>query len=81
MTLRHLKHTVATMVLVLTCMLVGHQSVFAQSNQMAANQSEPPSIMFMVAIAGVFVGITVLFVVFARSQGCDTSEDKNQQWQ
>jgi uncharacterized membrane protein len=56
-----------------------HGTALAQTYQTGTEEGTPP-VIFMVVVAGVFVGITVLFVVFARSQGCDTSNDQNETW-
>lgn len=62
--------------------LLGSSTALAQSasSGAAGTPGGPPSIIFVAGVAVVLVVIVVLFLVFARSQGCDTSNEKKQ-WQ
>ncbi len=78
MNMRPLRMGIATLFALLMPLLL-HSTALAQTYQTGTEEGTPP-VIFMVVVAGVFVGITVLFVVFARSQGCDPSNDQNENW-
>jgi len=48
--------------------------------QLPTNTGGPPPVMLIVGVAAVFVGILVLFLIFAKSQGCDTNKEKKKSW-
>ncbi len=65
---------IGSTLLALLATLLLRGTAFAQSTP-ASTQQGPPSVLFLVGIVGVFVVIAVGFVVFARSQGCDSSKE------
>ncbi len=73
------RHSIAITLAVVCMMFLWSSPAFAQT--VPPTTSSPPSVAFIAGIVGVFVAILVGFLVFARSQGCDTNKDKKHQWE
>lgn len=47
----------------------------------ASNAGGPPPLIFIGGLVAVLVTVVAIFLIFAKSQGCDTNKEKKKQWQ
>jgi len=71
--------TIATTLVALLVTFLFSGTALAQSAT-PGGSGGPPPVIFIVGVAGVFIGILVAFLIFAKSQGCDTNKEKKKEW-